>query len=110
VTFTKRVTVKNTRQTALRLLTVKGQVPVSEDDVIKITVLEPSALSARGTLKESVLPKAGVSARWAQKNEDGTGGDADNGFLEWIYDGVEAGASVVSTLSYEISAPAGVKW
>jgi hypothetical protein len=87
--FTQRATVKNSRQTPQRRLTIKGQVHMSEDNAIKVNVLEPGSLGDKtGTLKEireSIGSRNGASVRWAQKNEDGTGGDAENGVVEWVY-------------------------
>lgn len=113
--FTQRCTIKNTRQTPLRRLTLKDQVPVSEDNTIKVTVLEPSSLTTaiKGTLKDLkdvVVPKGGVSVRWVQKNEEGAGGGADDGIVEWVYEEMKAGATVSTVLSWEVSAPSGVQW
>lgn len=79
-----------------------------------MTVLEPSSLNgSKGTLKDlkdSALTKGGVNVKWAQKNEDGTGGDSDGGIVEWVYEEMKAGATVSTVLSWEVSAPSGVQW
>jgi uncharacterized protein (TIGR02231 family) len=131
--FTQRITVKNTRQSKLRQLTIKDQVPISEEETIKIVVVEPVELSGGQTLAGSTKGTTGLESlfggskssgnassstsgtvgrvvRWVQKNEDGSGGDAGNGFVEWVYEGVESGKVIDINLIWELTAPADVKW
>lgn len=98
---------------------LKDQVPVSEDARFKVNVLDPRELVTLGTVSKNsntstgesvaVAGLRGVRVRWAQKNEDGSGGDAGNGVVEWICD-VGASSKFDITLSWEVNAPGGVKW
>jgi hypothetical protein len=111
VLHTRRITIKNTRETALRLLTLKDQIPLSADDQIKINLIEPGSLNAssnKGTVRGAALDR-GVSVRWAQVNEDGTGGDAENGIVEWLCQ-IGAGASISAMLIWEVIAPLNFEW
>jgi hypothetical protein len=119
-TFIQSITLRNTRLTPVPRLILKDQVPVSEDARFKVNVLDPRELvTLLGTLSKNsnistgesiaIAGFKGVRVRWAQKNEDGSGGDAGNGVVEWICD-VRASSRLDLTLSWEVSAAGGVKW
>lgn len=106
--FTQRITVKNNRGTKLYPLYIKDQVPVSEDNDVKVSVREPSALQTLQDSKELAIAP-GVRARWGN-NEDGL---KEDGIVEFICE-LEAGKSVDLTLGWDIATLAGkggwAKW
>jgi hypothetical protein len=101
--------VKNLRKTPLTRLVLKDQIPVSEDERIKVKMINPSADAigpvsppesrsigdkskpgARASGEAVIDPvwakvKPGIRARWAQKSErnGGTGGSREDGIVEW---------------------------
>ncbi|KAF8332763.1 uncharacterized protein EI90DRAFT_2918099 [Cantharellus anzutake] len=121
--FVQRITVKNTRPSSLSRLTVRDQVPNSEDSRIKVTMLQPderyiggpaqgyttgkynqTSSSDAGTLSCTI--RKGVVAQWAQRKEDdfgGTGGARGDGVIEWLCSDVES--SLDLELEYEVSSP-----
>jgi hypothetical protein len=113
-TFRQRITVKNTRPTTLHKLVITDHVPVSDNERIKVNVIDPKGLQigSKGA-KETIVGK-GVKARWEQKNGNGPsieegGGEIGLGFVEWICE-IGPGASVDVDLAWDIVAPAGVGW
>ncbi|KAG8932274.1 hypothetical protein FRC01_014805 [Tulasnella sp. 417] len=64
--YTQRITVKNTRTTAVSPLFVKDQIPVSINSAYKVNLSEPQELGAPKDRKE-VQVAPGVKARWARK-------------------------------------------
>lgn len=100
---TQRITVKNTRSSSVAPLYVKDQVPVSEDDGVKVIVQEPAALGTVNERKE-VQVASGIKARWAYKeNEDNV---EDEGVVVFVCD-VAPAESLDLTLSWDILTPAG---
>jgi hypothetical protein len=135
--YAQRISIKNTRPTTISRLIIKDQVPTSEDERIKVTVVEPSEkqmgpmgsspasssadqqASSRAVsraLTFSALDRGNgnsnsngiVVARWAQKNEDGTGGPKGDGIIEWVC--TDVGDELDINLSYEVSVPQGLRW
>ncbi len=129
-TFSQRISIKNTRPGPLEYLIVQDQVPVSEDERIKVKVLSPNeealGLMNRGDSANSknwsTGPTAGaavahispgVTARWTQKDteddplSEGHGPKGD-GVLEWICTKMKDHLDL--ELVYEVSSPAGLRW
>ncbi|KAH7103966.1 hypothetical protein BKA62DRAFT_782983 [Auriculariales sp. MPI-PUGE-AT-0066] len=108
--FSQRITIRNARRTPLRRLVVRDQVPQSSDARIKVTIMDPKELPTGPGSAQGVLVSDGVRARHVQKNDESPAeGDAGNGLLEWVCT-VQAGASIDLNLSYEVSAPVGLRW
>jgi hypothetical protein len=116
-TFSQGIRIHNTRLVPIPRLVVRDQVHVSHDAKFKVTVLNPRELVAMGTVtKPSANPvstpvagQKGVRVQWALRNEDESGGEAENGIVEWICD-VGAGDKLDLILAWEVSGPSGVKW
>ncbi|KIO31147.1 hypothetical protein M407DRAFT_138713 [Tulasnella calospora MUT 4182] len=72
--YVQRMTVKNTRTTAVSPLFIKDQIPVSINSAYKVNLSEPQELGAPKDRKE-VPVATGVKARWARKGA--TDGDID---------------------------------
>ena len=77
--------------------------------------LPPTAVT--GLLRRPPLQGAGtkeataVRVRWEQKDDsDGSGGDAANGIVEWICEGIKAGGKLDLNLGWEVTGPKGLKW
>ena len=126
-TFSQRISIKNTRPGPLEYLIVQDQVPISEDERIKVKVLNPNeeALglingensatsknsSATGATVVHISP--GVIARWTQKNteddplSEGDGPKGD-GVMEWICTKMKDNLDL--ELVYEVSGPAALRW
>ena len=106
--FTQRISVKNTRGTPITPLFVKDQVPVSENNDIKVVVSEPRALE--GPKDRKVVSVAtGIKARWGHKDAVGDGGVEDDGVIEFICD-VGAGKTAELALVWDVLVPAGRQW
>lgn len=112
----QKISVKNIRLAPVSKLIVREQIPVSRDAKIKVLLLEPKALQKD---KENVL-KEGISVRWtnwkAVENGDlsslsseGLDMESAQGMLEWVCT-IEPSSTADLSLSWEISAPAGVEW
>jgi len=127
--YTSRITVKNLRKTPLSRLVLKDQIPVSEDERIKVKMINPSAdaigpvapldptsvgdkskpgASTRGEgITDPVWAnvKPGVRARWAQKSErdGGTGGSRGDGVVEWWCEDVKGELDI--ELAWEVESP-----
>jgi len=114
--YTQRITIKNTRSTAISPLFIKDQVPVSENTEIKVTVLEPKDIGLPNDRRE-VGVASGVKARWAVYNRsygesDGASpsqGVEEEGVVEWVCD-IESGKVVDVSLQWDVSVPAGQRW
>lgn len=126
--YSSRITVTNTRKWPLTTLVLKDQVPVSEDERVKVKLMNPSedalgplipvssSTSADGSTREAAMRpvwakiKPGVRARWAQKSEKdgGAGGSRGDGVVEWWCADVQGELDV--ELSWEVAAPQDVAW
>ncbi|KAF8336390.1 uncharacterized protein EI90DRAFT_3014164 [Cantharellus anzutake] len=101
-TFSQRITIKNTRTTKIRRLIVRDQVPLSEDERIKVTLINPpdsvvgspfeslkvddgaaTKSISKAKDKEPQYTSTDIVPRWTQKNGD-SGGPKEDGILEWI--------------------------
>jgi uncharacterized protein (TIGR02231 family) len=107
--FLQRTTIKNNRPAPLPLLIAKDQIPISEDAKVKVKIIEPTALRGKSTA-QTVKVKDGVNIRWASGDDAAVERRADHGIFEWVHEGLAAGASVETTLSWEITVPTGVEW
>ncbi len=113
--YSQRITIKNTRQSAVGRLLVRDQVPVSNEARIKVNVSEPNMpdISSGLGLKEvGVTGYKNVTARWAPVNEDEQGPTAEpnrEGFVEWICK-LEPNSSTDLVLNWEINTPKELKW
>ena len=133
-TFSERISIKNTRSWPLSRLIVKGQVPISQDSRLRVSVVQPSekdvgppnlpsfsiptgSISKSSSSSETVSSKTlvaqiskGVVARWAQKYEEGggSGGANGDGVIEWICNDVVGKLDL--DLICEVSAPQEEYW
>lgn len=82
---------------------MKDQVPVSEDNDVKVVVLDPIGLDSAKERKE-VLVTQGIKARWGYKEKEE--GVEDAGVVEFVCD-IAASNSVDLTLSWDVLTPAG---
>ncbi|KAF9516192.1 hypothetical protein BS47DRAFT_1442695 [Hydnum rufescens UP504] len=114
----QRISIKNTRPTAISRLIVKDQVPTSENARIKVLLIDPNEKQI-GPMDPSSTNQStpfvsraqindGIVARWAQKKEDGTGGPKGDGIIEWVC--TDVGEELDINLAYEVSAPQNVPW
>lgn len=127
--YLSRITVKNLRKTPLARLVLKDQIPVSEDERIKVKMVNPSAddigpvmppdqisvgdkpkpgTGASGEVARNPVwanVKSGVRARWAQKSErdGGTGGSRGDGIVEWWCEDVRDELDV--ELAWQVESP-----
>lgn len=119
--FKQRMTIKNTRPISIGRLVVQDRIPVSEDSRIKVNLFQPAEKAlgpVGGTTGSSSLASEGMTdkisknvlARWGQKEEEngGSGGSRGDGVIEWIVSDLKD--SVDLHLTYDISAPADVRW
>ncbi|KZS91095.1 hypothetical protein SISNIDRAFT_487784 [Sistotremastrum niveocremeum HHB9708] len=123
--FTQTISLKNNRRATLKKLIVKDNVPVSSDSRIKVVVSEPKGLEDAATVSKSTSVPRGapkditlgpnLKVRWAPTaGSDSTSpddGSDDNveGTIEWTCV-VEPGSSQDLQLSWDVVAPAGVRW
>ena len=94
--FKRRCLVKNTKS-IMAAITVVEQVPLSEDEKLKIQVLEPKGLVKEGD-KASMHMKAGKGQGMAILGKSGN--------VKWEMQ-LEAGKEVQIVLEYEVKVPAG---
>lgn len=101
--FTRTCWVKNTKSVDVKI-SVFEQVPISEDEKLKISILEP-----KGLLKEGdTVPVT------AEEIDDGSGGYngevsmGKNGEVKWVLD-LEKGKEAKLVLAYEVRVPTGCK-
>ena len=127
----QKITVKNNRSSTIPRLLVQEQIPVSHDERLKVTLIEPAAIEFpnRNTINAASLKgdraflapvklSNGVSVRWkVNDDEDGeaeaegtAGADgARGGILEWICE-IGPGQSTELDLAWEVNAPASLNW
>lgn len=124
--FTQTISLKNNRRAPLKKLIVKDNVPISSDSRIKVNVTEPKGLDEGALSSKSTSGPKGVNTkdislgpnlkvRWAptagSDSTSGEDGSDDNveGTVQWTCV-VEPGSSQDLQLSWDVVAPAGVKW
>ncbi|KAL9110319.1 MAG: hypothetical protein Q9227_005050 [Pyrenula ochraceoflavens] len=103
-TFSRSAWVTNTKTTPVELL-VLDQIPVSEDERLRIEVLNPRGLNKEGDSNRA----AGRAAKEAKKPDDGKWGSATakrgkDGKIEWTVN-LERGGACVLNLDYEARLP-----
>ncbi|KAF9517235.1 hypothetical protein BS47DRAFT_1314494 [Hydnum rufescens UP504] len=116
--YWQRISIKNTRPTTISRLIVKDQVPTSENARIKVLLtdpnekqigpMDPASTNQSTPFVSRAQINDGIVARWAQKNEDGTGGPKGDGIIEWVC--TDVGEELDINLAYEVSAPQNVPW
>jgi hypothetical protein len=127
--YHQKVTLKNTRGTAIKRLLVRDQIPISSDQRLKVSIIEPAGIEfpGRNTIisggsgdkvsipKELQIAK-GVSIRWKVGDDEVSdaastlGADgAREGILEWVCD-IGAGQTTDLNLTWDVTAPAGLNW
>lgn len=104
--YTRTVTITNTKATAGKVATlyVLDQVPISEDERLRVDILSPRGLVSGGSAVAS-----GVPGREGSENKDWGKATAllrKGNEISWEVN-LKAGKSVKLTLDYEIAAPAG---
>ncbi|KIM19585.1 hypothetical protein M408DRAFT_31098 [Serendipita vermifera MAFF 305830] len=129
----QKITVKNNRGAVIPRLLVREQVPVSHDERLKVTLIDPASIEfpnrntisagsfkpdkAAGVLKPVKLSK-GVSVRWKVNDDEDGEGEADStagadgareGMIEWICE-IGSGQSTDLNLAWEVTAPSGLNW
>jgi hypothetical protein len=116
-TYSQRITVRNSRQTAVPILRVLDHIPVSNHSSIKVNLISPKGLRNLASKKEAdtatdekraqqeswVNLQRGVNARWAPPEIGGEGA------IEWVCT-VGAGGDVELQFEWAISAPVGTVW
>lgn len=127
--FHQKVTVKNTRGTPINRLLVRDQIPISSDQRLKVSIIEPSGLefpgrntiTSGGSGEKITLPKElkiakGVSVRWKVGDDEVSdtastlGADgAREGILEWVCD-IDAGKTTELNLAWDVNTPTGLNW
>jgi hypothetical protein len=128
--YHQKVTLKNTRGTAINRLLVRDQIPISSDQRLKVSIIEPAGLefSGRNTITSGAsgdnkvsIPKElqiakGVGVRWKVGDDEVSdtastlGADgAREGILEWVCD-IGAVQTTDLNLAWEVTAPTGLNW
>ena len=130
----QKITIKNNRGTAIPRLLVREQVPVSHDERLKVTLIEPASIEFpnRNTISAKMSSKGdksvsipnpvkiskGVSVRWKVNDDEDAEGEAEStagtdgareGILEWICE-VGSGQSTDLNLAWDVTAPSGLNW
>jgi len=106
--FTRSVWLNNTKPTPIELLVI-DQVPVSEDERLKIVIAEPKGLAREGdSVKAGISAKAGSSGSTAVM-KDSSWGHAlakmkKNGEINWTVN-LEKGQACLLKLDYEARLP-----
>jgi len=102
---TQRITVKNTRTTSIGPLIVRDQVPVSNDEAIRVLLHVPKELGLPSDKRE-VNVTTGVKARFGLDSE---GEVTHDGMLEWVCH-IGAGKTVELALVWDVVVPPGQAW
>jgi Domain of unknown function (DUF4139) len=114
--YIQRITVHNSKPVPISGMHVYDQVPVSEDERIKVALVSP-ALTAPGTeegtsggnkqIAQVVKVHSGVNAQWHSDNREEDPALGKDGKIKWTCD-LAPQEKVTLSLEYEVSAPAGV--
>ncbi|KAH6856889.1 hypothetical protein B0I37DRAFT_396357 [Chaetomium sp. MPI-CAGE-AT-0009] len=104
--YTRSITLVNTRASAGKpvTMTVLDQVPVSEDEKIRVDVLHPAGLSSGGRLVATGVP--GREGKDEQDWGKATASLRKAGEVQWEVS-LNAGRSVKLLLQYEVAFPTG---
>lgn len=101
-TYKRAITIANTRTTGEpAILTLRDQIPMSEDEKLRVDVLQPRGLDAKGVdiandLPRGVKPDWGMAKAFLRKE----------GQVHWEVR-LTAGAAVKLTLEYDVALPVG---
>ncbi|WEW57995.1 hypothetical protein PRK78_003462 [Emydomyces testavorans] len=101
--FTRVCRISNTKSTLVSLL-VLDQVPISEDERLRIRILEPKGLEKQGDKAKIGSEVATSKAAWGK----GTVSMEKAGEIKWELK-LEKGAEIKLTLEYEARIPSGQK-
>jgi uncharacterized protein (TIGR02231 family) len=129
----QKITIKNNRGSTIPRLLVREQIPVSNDERLKVTLIEPASIEfpnrntisatsskndkALSVLKPVKLSKT-VSVRWKLNDDDDAEAEAEStagadgareGILEWICE-IGSGQSTDLNLAWDVVAPSGLNW
>lgn len=101
--FTRTCWIKNTRAMPVSI-TVLDQVPVSEDEKLRVQILEPRGLLKDGDQVKMAVDAGSTKPGWGK----GLVSLAKNGQVKWQLS-LEKGRDVKLTLEYEIRRPSGCR-
>ena len=112
----QRITLHNSKPVAVSRVHIFDQVPVSEDERIKVSLVSPTLLmpgSEEATLggikkmAQQVKVQKGVNAQWHGEHGDEDSAIGKDGKVKWDCE-LAAQEKLTLSLEYEVSAPAGV--
>jgi len=115
-TYIQRITIYNSKLVSISRMHVYDQVPVSEDERIKVALVCPALTApaaeegAVGNLKEIaqvVKVQNGVNAQWHSGGGEGDPALGKDGKIKWTCE-LAPQEKVTLSLEYTVSAPAGV--
>ncbi|KAG8773998.1 hypothetical protein FRC16_005236 [Serendipita sp. 398] len=124
--YSQKITIRNARSTEINRLLIRDQIPVASDQRIKIALTEPAGLEFTGRTNNNVpagtlnIPvkvqlAKGLMVHWKPTEEDSNQASmtvaeaAKQGIIEWVCE-MDPGQRVDMTLSWEVTAPAGLEW
>lgn len=112
----QRITIHNSKPVKVSGVHIFDQVPVSEDERIKVSLVSP-ALTVPGSeeatlggikkIAQLVKAQNGVSAQWHGEHGDEDPALGKNGSIKWVCE-LAPQEKLTLSLEYEVSAPAGV--
>ena len=112
----QRITVHNSKPVAISGVHIFDQIPVSEDDRIKVSLVSPdltvpgseeATLGGFKRIAQSVKVQKGVSAQWHGEHEGEDLSLGKDGKVKWVCE-LSPQEKLILSLEYEVSAPAGV--
>ena len=112
----QRVTIYNSKPVAVSRVHIFDQVPVSEDERIKVSVVSPAlvvpgseeaTLGGIKKLAQLVRVQKGVSAQWHGEHGDEDPALGKDGKVKWVCE-LATQEKLTLSLEYDVSAPAGV--
>ena len=114
-TYIQRITIYNSKLVPISRVHVYDQVPVSEDERIKVALVCPAltAPAAEGTVgslekvAQVVKVQNGVNAQWHSDGGEEDPALGKDGNIKWTCE-LAPQEKVTLSLEYEVSAPAGV--
>ena len=104
--FTRSCRINNTKSSSVSMM-VLDQIPVSEDERLRIRIVEPKGLEKEedvAKLGPEICTNANKSKNWGK----GTAHMGKNGEVKWQIT-LEKGVSIKLTLQYEVKIPSGQK-
>jgi len=112
----QRVTIHNSKPVAVSRVHIFDQIPVSEDERIKVSLVSPAltvpgseeaTLSGNKKIAQLVQVQKGVSAQWHGEHGDEDLALGKDGKIKWVCE-LATQERLTLSLEYEVSAPAGV--